>query len=290
MLLLKLSSKSSNASKQSQLPMKAIKQYQGLCTTYDKMKVNNSKRWVVIIHGWDTDGSNSWSSTGSYLNQKGFNVLLLDLPGFGKSESPQDVWGTNEYARFVDGFVKELGVEPLIVVGHAFGGAVAARMVSSKKNSYKGLVLVAPALEYQQKALTFSQRQKQKARKVYTTLSKNEAIGPMLRQVRNAVKYFFGATDYQKSESKMQRIMKKILAEESLSSLNYISIPTIVVWGTKDLYTPIDNANKVVSNLQQGELVVYDGSHHRLQLVASERLASDVVEFFDKNKYSFAFQ
>jgi len=59
----------------------------------------------LILHGW---GSNSlkWQETGKILKEKGFKVIVPDLPGFGKSEEPKKPWSIKDYSQWLLHFMK----------------------------------------------------------------------------------------------------------------------------------------------------------------------------------------
>jgi pimeloyl-ACP methyl ester carboxylesterase len=268
--------------------MKAIKQSQGLCCQYNKYQINSSKKWIVILHAWDVDGSESWENTAMSLNLKGFNVVLIDLPGFGKSQSPLSVWSTGEYAAFVRQFLYELDIQPLIIIGHSFGGAIATRMATQPHTGIKGLVLIAPCLEYPSTQLTLKEKLIRQAQSVYRSLIEYPIFKTALSPLRTAFKYFLGVSEYQQNSSIMKSINHKIRTEESLGFLKSITIPTLLVWGSGDQYMPITNAISIISQLQTGQLKIYDRANHRLQLTHLPYLVEDINAFFEDNKYTFA--
>ena len=90
---------------------------------------------IVILHGWNTDGVAKWQSTIEKLaildpNQQ---IFAINMPGFGPSQSPTDIWGVEEYADFIVKVLEKLQIKQCILVGHSFGGAVAAWIAA--KNS-----------------------------------------------------------------------------------------------------------------------------------------------------------
>jgi esterase len=73
----------------------------------------------------------------------GSHIRALDLPGHGDSQ-----WlGAERYTRprthaFVDGLIHHLDLRSLILVGHSFGGAVAARVAAQMPDRVRALVMV----------------------------------------------------------------------------------------------------------------------------------------------------
>ena len=75
----------------------------------------------------------------------GVRFIAPDLPGFGESR----VNGTFRpsipfYARSLAGFLDELGVGRVLLLGHSFGGAVATELALSDPDRFPALFLLAP--------------------------------------------------------------------------------------------------------------------------------------------------
>ena len=86
----------------------------------------------------------------------------------------------------------------------------------------------------------------------------------------------------------MHKILKNIRKEDVSEILPYVRIPTLLIWGSKDIYNPLTNAQKMVSELSDSEIKVYDNVGFNLQIIEPDQLSRDVFEFFDTNKYTFA--
>ena len=99
-------------------------------------------RPIVLIHGFGSD-LNSWRAmlAGGPVDAP---VLALDLPGHGGSprHAPNDL---DEIAEEVEATLAALGGGPVLLVGHSFGGAVAATVAARGNADVRGLALIAPA-------------------------------------------------------------------------------------------------------------------------------------------------
>jgi len=80
---------------------------------------------TILIHGLG-GFAESWRHNIPELSRHG-RVIALDLPGFGRSGKPRRAYTTAFLAQTLDGFLRTLGVGRVRLVGHSFGGAVAAR-------------------------------------------------------------------------------------------------------------------------------------------------------------------
>src|SRR5207253_11125140 len=94
-----------------------------LLTQYE---TKGTGKLVLLLHGWG-DSAAGLRGLQSALAKK-YQVLSLDLPGFGGTEPPTSVWGLDEYAAFVAHFLQKIGVpHTYLLVGHSNGGAIAVR-------------------------------------------------------------------------------------------------------------------------------------------------------------------
>jgi pimeloyl-ACP methyl ester carboxylesterase len=98
----------------------------------------SGKEPLVLLHGL-LDSSEGWGRLCEHVSGVAF-----DLPGFGYSDPPTrgSIMG---YARDVAEGLDLLGIERMTVVGHSFGGAVAAALAELLADRVTGLVLLAPA-------------------------------------------------------------------------------------------------------------------------------------------------
>ena len=101
-------------------------------------------RPLLILHGWGSS-SDSWVRVQEMLAAKGYQVIVPDLPGFGKTQAPHTVWGVEEYAEFMNRFTEELGLEKFILAGHSFGGQTAIQFAVDHPGKLEKLVLIAAA-------------------------------------------------------------------------------------------------------------------------------------------------
>ncbi len=81
---------------------------------------------VLFLHGWGLSGR-AYRSALKRLLARGFRVWAPALPGFdGSAALPRGREDLEQYAAWVDAFCTAVGItEPLVLMGHSFGGGVA---------------------------------------------------------------------------------------------------------------------------------------------------------------------
>jgi pimeloyl-ACP methyl ester carboxylesterase len=76
-----------------------------------------------------------------------FDVSGIDLPGFGRSDTPSGVLGVPELAAAVADWLDARRIGPAILVGNSFGCQVIVELVSRQPRRALGLVLNAPTID-----------------------------------------------------------------------------------------------------------------------------------------------
>jgi len=96
---------------------------------------------VVLLHGIAGDWQ-GWAGLAAILARSGRHVIAPDLPGHGGTGVEAPDLGTIVTATAE--FLKGLGGEPVDLVGHSLGGAVAARVARQASSKVSRLTLLAP--------------------------------------------------------------------------------------------------------------------------------------------------
>lgn len=89
-------------------------------------EVHGEGRPVVLLHGFP-DSGHVWRHQVSALTAAGFQVIVLDMRGYGESDQPTDIdaYGGFALATDVIAVLDALDIERAHIVGHDWGAAVA---------------------------------------------------------------------------------------------------------------------------------------------------------------------
>lgn len=102
---------------------------------------------VLMIHG-GAPGAYGWGNFGQNLEtfSKHFRTLIVDLPGFGRSDKPVIEGGRYAfYAEAFENMLKALKIDKCHIVGLATGGAAGLMMAMRRPEIVDRLVLVSSA-------------------------------------------------------------------------------------------------------------------------------------------------
>jgi len=98
---------------------------------------------AVLLHGWGL-GHRPYRAAIERLVELGCEVWAPALPGFGGTAGvPASEAGIDAYADWVADFLDEVGVdEPVLLLGHSFGGGVSIATAHRHPDKVRALVLV----------------------------------------------------------------------------------------------------------------------------------------------------
>jgi len=98
---------------------------------------------VLFIHGNPTSSYLWRNILPKVAGDTGTRGIALDLLGFGESEKPDKVdYSIRRHADIVEGFIKALGLEKLILVLHDWGGPLGAAYAINNPDNVRGIVFM----------------------------------------------------------------------------------------------------------------------------------------------------
>ena len=213
---------------------------------------------IVLLHGW---GQNieMMDSIGKGL-EKDYRIIILDLPGFGKSSEPTYGYTVYDYYEVLCEFLDKLKVKNPILVGHSFGGRIA--IIYSAKRKVEKLVLLSAPFRRSTKKNSFKVKVLKFMKKV-----------PIIKELEEYMKSKIGSTDYRNASSMMRKILVNTVNEDLTEYLKQIEVPTLLIWGENDTAVSVEDAKYAESIMKDAGLIVYEGCTHYAYL---ERISQTI--------------
>lgn len=202
---------------------------------------------IVLLHGW---GQNieMMQFLGDPLSNS-YRITILDFPGFGESEEPQEVWDITDYANMLHELLTKLKIENPTLIGHSFGGRVAIRYAA--QYPVEKLVLFGSPCVITQK----KQPLKVKALKAAKKL-------PGMKKIAEIAKNYIGSRDYKAASPMMRNILVQVVNEDLSDYAKKITAPTLLIWGVQDTEAPVEEAKLLEKLLKDGALIILPGTHY----------------------------
>ncbi len=238
---------------------------------------------VVMLHGGGP-GASGWSNFGRNLPAFAgqFRTLLVDQPGFGRSDKPPVKGNYFTFAaEALASLLDELGIDRVQLVGNSLGGGTAVRFALRFPERAGRLVLMAPGglslnvfapdpTEGVKRLMEFAappgpSREKMAAflrtlvfdRKLVTDELIDERFALASDPVALAAMASMGASFYDPAT-----------AEDGLlwREAHRLRQPVLLIWGREDRVNPLDGALVALKQIRRAQLHVFSGCGHWAQL------------------------
>jgi pimeloyl-ACP methyl ester carboxylesterase len=244
----------------------------GLMTNYRKI---GSGKTLVFLHGWG-DTSATFSKLIEEL-QGEYEILALDLPGFGGTQAPPNAWGLEDYADFIAAWQAKLGLKKLTaVVGHSYGGAAAIMAMGNHKLNADKLVLIASAGIRNKKPL------RKKAMLAGAKMGRLPLyLLPKTRREKIRKQVYGSLGSDMLLLPHMELTFKRIIGEDVQTVAAKIKTPTLLIYGSKDKDTPPSDGRRFHNLIPGSRLETIDAGHF-LHQEQSEDVARLIHDFLEK--------
>jgi pimeloyl-ACP methyl ester carboxylesterase len=242
---------------------------------------------LIILPGWG--GTKETWRDFTELAKDFFDIQVIDLPCFGEEPCPKEAWGIEDYSNFVKskiinhkparhGLARGMaGGSKIILLGHSFGGQVAAYFAAQNPEMISKLILIAPALFRKKRGLR---------RLFFGIIAKTGHLIFKLPIIEKfdvwAKKILYKAADspdYAKTSGIKREIFKKIIRQDLKDILPKIKVPTLLIQGTLDKYVPVKDSKKAANLIPNSKLELISLGRHGLHFQQPKKLLSIISQY-----------
>lgn len=269
---------------------------------------------IILIHGWSSD-STQWFYLKRELS-KNYRLLLMDLPGLGKSGKPaNNDYSLDKFARDLDAVIDLAGPRKPIVLGHSIGGMTI--LTYCKQHAQRltdrvaGLVLVHTTYTTPTRTSVLSGLLTALQRPVLTPLCRLMIVFAPLLQLQNWLNYLNGSqhlnnhlTGYAGTETRGQlehttylttispvaviaRGMLAMFQYDATAVLPQITVPTLVVAAEQDKLTKKVASEYMANYIPGARLVTLQPCGHMGALERGNEMAEAVADFAGRLSRSY---
>lgn len=227
---------------------------------------------MLMLHGWK-DTLHTFDPLLPELAKK-FRVVRVDMPGFGASELPPAAWALDDYVDFVAAFIAKLDLSVEVLVGHSFGGRVNIKGVSRGTLIPHKIVLIASAGVAERKTL------RNRSLKALAKVGKL-ALLPLPQRVKNSLRsrlYKNIQSDYENA-GPLKETFVRVIAENLSAAAARIKTPTLLIWGSADTQTTLEEGARLSRLISGSRLEVIQAAGHFVHREHPEAVASMITEF-----------
>lgn len=229
---------------------------------------------ILFVHGWG--GSMKSLISVFEMAAKHFDAIIIDLPGFGKSDPPNTNWGIIEYSSVVNKLINKLNLGKIVYFGHSFGGSLGIYLSAQNPNIFSHLIL----------ANSSFRRPKNKNNPI--TFIKRNLIArlPFYSKWEAPVRYIFYKLFFRNSDltkfPKLESNFRHIVTHDLTPILNNIRTKTLILWGSIDTYTPIRYAHELHEKIYRSKIKIFPDIGHNLPIKYPEIVYDEIKKFITK--------
>lgn len=251
---------------------------------------------VIMLHG-SGPGATSWanfSQNVAPLVEAGYRVILLDSPGWGKSD-PIVVSESRSHvnAAALKGLVNALDLKKVHLIGNSMGGHSATAFTLDNPDRVGKLILMGGGTGG---LSTFTPMPTEGIKRLYALYR-----DPTLENLRAMMDIFVYDASSLTDELLEQRLSNIVARQDHLDNfvksielnprqfpdfgarLSTITAPTLIMWGRDDRFVPMDAALRLVAHIPQAELHLFNRCGHWVQWEHKDRFNALVLDFLHAN-------
>lgn len=260
------------------------------------IRQHGSGPFLFLIHG-SFASLHTWSAWEVELS-KSFTTVSMDLPGHGLTGPvPSKSYSTDDYEKLVMALADHLKVDTFYVAGNSMGGNVAWKMGLHHPDRVKKIILVDAAGFG--RLVNDSEKNNGGSVPFIFRMLQSEMLGSLLTKitprflVKINMEQVYGDPSKIKPED-IDRFYDLILREgnrratidrlrhqgrDIQDSIQYIRVATLILWGGKDRWIPVQQATRFHDLIQHSELMIYPTAGHIPMEELPAETAADALTF-----------
>jgi 2-hydroxy-6-oxonona-2,4-dienedioate hydrolase len=245
---------------------------------------------VLLLHGF-SGSTFSWRYSAPELEAKGYQVIAVDLPGFGLSErSVTFVPTADNRASLIWNLLET--IDPGAkwhLAGHSMGGSVVVAMVLQRPEQAKSLILAAGAIPG-----TAGTRPSWLFRYPPVARAVRHLATRVLLSEDNVLKALASAYGRAPDRDAFEGYYRPLLIRETdavlvtmlqtrdnslFDQLEDLDLPTLLIWGEEDAWVPLTEGQELLSVLPSSRLITLPEQGHCPMETAPTEFNLNLIEF-----------
>lgn len=229
---------------------------------------------IVLVHG-TASSLHTWDAWTQELT-KNYRVIRMDLPAFGITGPNKTAdYSIKAYTDFLHQFLTKLNVDEFHLAGNSLGGNIAWNYAAEHPKNIAKLILVdasglptnkpQPAIFKMAKTPVLNSLFLYVTPKFFIKKNMQEVYGDETKITDSLVtRYHKMALRVGNRQAFIDRakVDFKLGSKANVNKLKSIQTPTLLIWGVKDSWIPLDNGKRMDSILPNSQLVVLPNSGH----------------------------
>jgi pimeloyl-ACP methyl ester carboxylesterase len=242
------------------------------------LRVGHGDTTVVFLHGYG-ESLLAWRLLLDRFRQH-YQLLAIDLPGFGLSDRPAGAYDFASYTRWLGALLREQTHGPVVVVGHSMGGQLAAAMALEHPDRVVAAVLLAPAGAGVQPFLTdtagvASFATRWAAGAIAFVLPVHDSA--WLREPDDQPR----PVSYDSASVAARRVLEEFDFKALADRFQDLHQPVLLIWGRQDPTIPFEIGQRIADSLPCRRFV-HLATLHRPHQTLPDTVAEEMQAFLER--------
>lgn len=263
------------------------KKYNTSVTFYQTSK-HPAKASITLIHGVGGSAEDFKDIVAGLA--KNYDLLLLDLPGFGLSQGQENIFSPQKYATLLIDLLPELVNSTNYVVGHSMGGNVSVQIALQAPAIAKKLILIDAAgflnkYSYSEHVAANYVGNELPIAKQYSSTVKS-AISALNQFLPDPTNILLSSTGRSLIlDDNINAISALAVMSEELSALiRKKSPPTFIIWGGKDQVMPVQVSTMLSYLLNTHSVFIFPEAGHSPQKEYPNDIVNKIESFINDDQ------
>ena len=235
---------------------------------------------VILLHGI-SDSHRSYERLLPHLPNS-IHSFAVTLRGHGNASKPESGFSVSNMANDIDIFMDRVGIGKAVIVGHSMGSFVSQRLAIDHPERIEKLVLIGsfPSFRNNQTVIDFAETE---------IVQLEDPINPdfvrefQLSTLQQQVPADFLEMVVDESLKVPARVWKEafgsMLEADHTPELGKITAETLLLWGDQDAYLGLDDQTKLLANISNSQLEIFEGVGHAPHWEQPEKAAAVIASF-----------
>ncbi len=253
-----------------------------------------AKPWCLFLHGFFGTSADFYHITPHITDL--VNPLLIDLPGHGETDTPDDPArsDTNKLVKDLAEIIETVTGQPVFLVGYSMGGRLALHFATQRPEMLKALILesTGPGLSDEIQRSERREIDQQRAEAIRSDLNrfieewnkmplfKADTNQRIIKETEHHLQMIQKQQDPEGPAKSLQGFGAGVMPPVSKSDLKKINVPVLLLAGEKDeKYVSVQQ--KMAEGLKNVEVKIIPGAAHRVHIDAADSYVAELRTFLE---------
>jgi 3-oxoadipate enol-lactonase len=238
---------------------------------------------LIFIHGFPFDKT-MWEQQRDYFKMA-HRVIVYDIQGFGRSTCNLEESSMDIFADDLISLMDALEIKNSVVCGLSMGGFIALNAINRYPQRFSGLVLcdtqcIADTPETREKRMdTIRMIEKDGLQEYTKTFIPNIFHENTFTENKNLIRRIEAIIMSNNEKTIIKGLKALANRVETCSSLSAITVPTLIICGSDDKVTPVEQSEKMLESIPNATLKIIEEAGHLSNMEQPDEFNHHVENF-----------